>query len=145
MSESTNTAEQDGKPLQQAFSKKPKFTREQLERYRRYECPECHETHRDEWDAERCCPRDVDEVYVCPECDESYSDMDRATQCEASHGGVMASPLAVNRCPMCAESHEDIEEAVHCCMWKRMGFAERDQLIRDIRLGQYDPATFQIR
>lgn len=143
MSESTNPVEQDGKPLQQAFSKKPKFTREQLERYRRYECPECQETHKDEWDAERCCPRDVDEVYVCPECEESHYDMDRATKCEASHGSA-SNPLAFNRCPECATGYDDVEYAVHCCMWKRMGFAERDQLIRDIRLGQRDPAAFEL-
>ncbi|KDR25987.1 hypothetical protein [Caballeronia zhejiangensis] len=54
-----------------------------------------------------------------------------------------ASPLEFNRCPLCNDGHDDIEDAVHCCMWKRMGFAERDELIRKIRLGQFDAAAFQ--
>ncbi|WP_250501939.1 hypothetical protein [Caballeronia sp. AZ7_KS35] len=143
MSEST-TAAQDGKPLQHAFSKKPRFTSEEIEVYRRYECPTCKATHKREYLAESCCAPAVDEVFVCPECDDAYDTIDRAISCEASHVDLTTSPLAFNRCPMCTETHDDVENAVHCCMWKRMGFAERDQLVRDIRLGQYDPAVFEL-
>ncbi|KDR25986.1 hypothetical protein [Caballeronia zhejiangensis] len=85
MSQSTIPVEPEGKPLQQAFSKRPRFTQEQIDAYRRYKCPSCQATHKHEWAAESCCAPAVDEVFVCPECDDTFDTMEQAMACEGAH------------------------------------------------------------
>ena len=48
-----------------------------------YECPECGELHEHQYDAEECCPRDVNEMkaYQCIECGYIYEDKEDAEEC----------------------------------------------------------------
>lgn len=38
----------------------------------RYRCPDCSKLHSDEFDAENCCPRDIDRVWLCGKCEKEY-------------------------------------------------------------------------
>jgi hypothetical protein len=113
-------------------------------RYLRYLCPSCEKTHESEFSAQECCPPEVEEVYVCPECEETHGTADDAEKCEAGHGNEFVSdPLSLAKCPVCMGQQDDIEDAVEHCLWKRMGWAERDQLIRDVRLGRHRPESYR--
>jgi hypothetical protein len=77
------------------------------------------------YEAERCCPPEIDEVYVCPTCEAEYADVDSAASCDGSHsGGILSDPLSLSVCPMCFAKHEEIRDAIDCCLWKRMGWPE---------------------
>lgn len=45
----------------------------------KYVCPECAELHDHESEANLCCPRDIESVYLCSICDEKF---DRLTDAE---------------------------------------------------------------
>lgn len=48
-----------------------------------YQCPDCEEVHDTEEDAQNCCPRDVEKVFLweCVECGEKHEDREDAYNC----------------------------------------------------------------
>jgi hypothetical protein len=48
---------------------------------RKFRCEECGHLHEREWDAESCCPRDADEVWLCGECTEIHDAEQEAIDC----------------------------------------------------------------
>jgi hypothetical protein len=66
----------------------------------KYECTSCYDIHDDEWEAQECCPREVNTVYVCAECDEVYLDVQEANEC-CAYGEeielVRSSPIDLER------------------------------------------------
>ncbi|MGF6641847.1 hypothetical protein [Paraburkholderia sp. MM6662-R1] len=126
----------EGRPLQQALHGVPSATSSQLlDRYRRYMCPTCETVHDSEWDAEDCCPRAIEMFYQCPVCDKQHNSVDAAADCERSHGDLDeeadGGPWA---CPVCHALFVTLQTAVDCCLWKRMGWEQRAQIVREVRV-----------
>ncbi len=47
-----------------------------------YECPHCYRRHDNLFDAQyKCCPNDVEEIYVCSECDQRFYCKNQADHC----------------------------------------------------------------
>lgn len=44
----------------------------------KFQCGSCERLHNEEWDAERCCLPEVDEVYQCRICEEIFEWQDEA-------------------------------------------------------------------
>lgn len=47
----------------------------------RWFCPVCENLRNSEWEAEECCPKEIDEVWICGECEEEFDTKSEADEC----------------------------------------------------------------
>jgi predicted RNA-binding Zn-ribbon protein involved in translation (DUF1610 family) len=94
----------------------------------RYVCPSCEKTHTSEEDAEQCCPRDIDRIWVDDATGKEYSSAgELAMAITAGKAGRVSGPASVpsHVCPVCGKASTSPHEAVECCLWKDLAAPAR--------------------
>lgn len=88
--------------------------------FRRYMCPSCEKTHKEEYEAEECCPRDIDTIYVDASTGTVFCSPEQlAEACKAGAAGAPYLPTIPScTCPVCGQQSSSPHESVECCLWK---------------------------
>lgn len=96
-------------------------------KYKRYACSFCGGVYHQERDAEYCCPRTVDVVFVSPSGEEFNS----AEELASSMEGEESAPA----CPVCSNPYTDAWQAVDCCLWKDIEAPTRWRIAASVEQG----------
>ncbi len=96
---------------------------------RRFKCPVCDDLHKRERDAESCCPRDADEVWVHPKSGEVFHS-------EESLHEYMLAEADESICPVCLNVCRDTHDAANCCLWKDLDASARFRIANAVDAGK---------
>lgn len=105
--------------------------------FRRYGCPSCNEVYKDEYDAEQCCPPEVDTFYVDESTGTEYSTAEAlAAACKTGRAGATdIATVPASTCPVCGEKSSSPHESVECCLWKDLDAPTRWKVAAALEAG----------